>query len=366
MKINVLILVTEAIGGGVERLIYDQMRFYDKKRINLHVITLRKGYLETEFSETSANYMCLDINRRLSYRALKKLVCYIKSNQIDIVHTHLYLPDIYGFLVKMIVPRVKLFTTKHNTNQFRKKLFWGILDNILSLPAARIIAVSEAVKKFIAKYEYIPPNRISVIYHGVDINRFFKKVNIDDIRKQLRISKDNFVIGIIGRITEQKGHIYLLRAVAELKSKIPSIKLLVIGTGELQQELSDYCHKSNIENHVSFLGFRNDMPELYSLMNVLCLPSVYEGLGLVLVEAMLCNTITVGSKIHGIEEIINDGINGFLVPPRDSEALIKVLYKIYKSDYDKNMLVQARLAALQFDFTKNLKKIEKTYFDVLR
>lgn len=366
MKINVLILVTEAIGGGVERLIYDQMRFYDKKRINLHVITIRKGYLEKEFSETSANYMCLDVNRKVSYKVLKKLVCYIRSNHIDIIHTHLYLPDIYGFLAKMIVPRVKLFTTKHNTNQFRKKLFWGILDKILSLPAARIIAVSEAVKKFIAKYEYISPHRISVIYHGIDISRFTKNVNTGNIRNQLRISKNSFVIGIVGRITEQKGHVYLLQAIVELKVKIPGIKLLVIGTGELLQELSDYCNKLNIKKQVIFLGFRKDVPQLYRIMDVLCLPSIYEGLGLVLVEAMLCNTITVGSKIHGIEEIINDGINGFLVPPRDSEALTKVLYKIYKLDYNHNMRRRAKQTAYKFDYRKNLKKIEKTYFDVLR
>jgi len=366
MKKNILILVTEAIGGGVERLILDQMKYFDRSKFNLHVLTLRKGYLEEEFANTYADYLCLDAKKRISLQTIRYLLHYTKQYKIDVVHTHLYLPDIYGFLIKILNPKIKLISTKHNTNEFRKKIYWGLLDKLLSLPASQIIAVSRSVKKFISRYEFIPPQKIKVIYHGVDISRFTKTTSTGNLRKKFQIKKTDFVIGIVGRITAQKGHIYLLQAVAKLKSNIPNIKLLVIGTGDLQQELSNSCRILNIENQVKFLGFRQNMPELYRIMDILCLPSIYEGLGLVLVEAMLCNTITVGSKIHGIEEIINDGINGFLVPPRDSEALIKVLYKIYKSDYDKNMLVQARLAALQFDFTKNLKKIEKTYFNVLR
>ena len=94
-----MILVTEAIGGGVERLIYDQMNFYNKEYIDLHVVTIRKGYLDKQFSSTSAHYTCLGATGTLRYSTYKRLINYVKMNKIDIIHTHLYLPDLYGFLI---------------------------------------------------------------------------------------------------------------------------------------------------------------------------------------------------------------------------------------------------------------------------
>lgn len=365
MKKNILILVTEAIGGGVERLILDQMKYFDRSKFNLHILTLRKGYLEEEFANTYADYLCLDVKKRISLQTIRNLLHYTKQYKIDVVHTHLYLPDIYGFLIKILNPKIKLISTKHNTNEFRKKIHWGLLDKLLSLPASQIIAVSKSVKKFISRYEFIPPQKIKVIYHGVDISRFTKTTSIGNLRKKFQIKKTDFVIGIVGRITAQKGHIYLLQAVAKLKSNIPNIKLLVIGTGELQQELSNSCRILNIENQVKFLGFRQNMPELYRIMDILCLPSIYEGLGLVLVEAMLCNTITIGANIHGITEIIEDGVNGFLVPPRDVSALVHVIHKIHKLDYDHSIIKRAKQSALEFDYRKNLKKIEHEYLTIV-
>ena len=366
MKINVLIIVTEATGGGVERLIYDQMHYYDREKFHLHVITLRKGYLDTDFSCTPAQYRCLNAQRKICFKAIRSLVLYIKKHRIDIVHTHLYLPDIYGFILKTLIPNIKLFTTKHNTNQFRKNPFWGLLDNLLSVPATRIIAVSESVKKFISKYEHIPLKRIKVIYHGVDIKRFRSAKNTTSIRRSIGVPKNAFVIGIVGRITEQKGHKYLFDAVAKLREKISNIRLLVVGVGELEHELAEYRSKLGLQESIIFMGYRKDVPRLYSALDVLCLPSIYEGLGLVLVEAMLCNIITVATNVDGITEIIKDGINGFLVPPADSTSLARLLDKIFKGEYNRRMLVEARKTAMRFDYRKNLRVIEKEYVTVCK
>jgi glycosyltransferase involved in cell wall biosynthesis len=364
MKKNVLTLFTTAIGGGVERLILDQMKHFDHTKFNIYVVTLRTGYLDTEFNKTGATYCCLNSKRRISYATFKKLINYIKKNHIDIIHTHLYLPDIYGFLAKIAVPGIKLITTKHNTNDFRKKLYWGFLDYILALPASRIIAVSGSVKQFISHHEFIPSSRIMVIYHGVDVSRFKAKRNLKKLRTELSLQRKNFVIGIVGRITKQKGHKYLLEAAHSLREKIPDMHILIIGSGELENMFRQYCHDLEIEGIVTFLGYRSDMANLYSLMDVLCLPSIFEGLGLVLVEAMLCNTLTIGAEVDGIKEIIVDGHNGFLFPPRDSNALAELLYKIYKVGYKKEIIARARRTALRFDYRKNLREIENEYLRV--
>ena len=362
---NILILITTAIGGGAERLILDQMKYHDHARFNLHVVTLRQGYLDHEFSGTKANYYCLDSTRRLSYQTLKKLLDYIRKNRIELIHTHLYLPDIYGFLVKIAIPHIKLITTKHNTNDFRKKVYWGLLDNILSLPASQILAVSKSVREFFSKYELIPRSRIKVVYHGVDISRFRRNTKVARKRAELGLGKDDFVIGIVGRLMPQKGHKYLLEALSILSQKKIRPRLLIIGTGRLEDNLKRYSQKLGIENQVIFLGYRSDVVDLYSIMNVLCLPSIFEGLGLVIVEAMMCGTITVGAKVDGIVEIIEHGITGYLFPPKQSIALAEVVKEIYEKGPNKGMIERAKKNALRFDFRKNIRLIEDEYLKVL-
>jgi glycosyltransferase involved in cell wall biosynthesis len=100
-------------------------------------------------------------------------------------------------------------------------------------------------------------------------------------------------------------------------------------------------------------------------MDVLCLPSIYEGLGLVLVEAMLCGTLVVGSAVHGIKEIIDNNENGFLVPPRDSQALAKILLRISQKKYSKEIQDNAYNKAQLFDFRKNVRKIEACYINIM-
>jgi len=366
MKKRILVIIKAAVGGGAEKLVLDQMKYYDKDLFDLHVVALMKGHMEKEFIYTSACYTCFYSKTNLSIRTLKKILKYIHTHKIDLIHTHLYVPDIYGFLLKMAIPRIKLITTKHNTNDFRKKIYWGLLDNLLSWPACRIIAVSQSVKDFISKYEFIPQHRITMIYHGVDINQFKKKTNLIKLKQELNIKDDDFVIGIVGRMIKQKGHKYLLEAIAKLKDEISTIKLLIIGTGNLETSLKYYSKKLGIEKNVVFLGFRMDMTPLYSLMNILCLPSIFEGLGLVLVEAMLCQTITIGAEIHGITEVIQDGINGYLFPPKNSTALANIILKIYNSNFDKKIYEQAKKSTQRFDYKKNLIKIEKEYLRVLK
>ncbi len=367
MNKNILILLTASFGGGAERLILDQMKYYDRNKFNLHVITLKRGNLEDTFANINGvNYLCLNSKRKISLKTIKELLRYSKEKKINLIHTHLFLPDMYGFLIKILMPKIKLISTKHNTSEFRKKIHWGLLDKLFSLPANEIITVSKSVKRFISKYEFIPSHKIKVIYNGIDVSRFNEKPNFSQLKEELQIRDGNFVVGIVGRLTKQKGHKYLLKAVANLKKKIPNIRLLIIGVGKLMSELEKYAQELKIKENINFLGFRNDMPKLYSLMDVFCLPSLSEGLVLVIIEAMLCNTITVGSKVDGIEEIIDDEITGFLVPPKDSNALTKVLYKIFQGNFSREMLIKAKTKALKvFDFKKSLKKIEKVYLDVL-
>jgi glycosyltransferase involved in cell wall biosynthesis len=236
----------------------------------------------------------------------------------------------------------------------------------MAVPTDHIIAVSQSVKDFIVKYEFIPKNHITVIYHGIVFDRY--KTDDENVQQRLHnlgINTNTFVIGIVGRLTEQKGHRYLFDAVSLVKEYIKPFRLLIFGVGELKQQLQQYRDNLGLTDAIIFMGYEKHLAPYYRIMDVLCLPSIYEGLGLVLVEAMICGTIVVGSAVHGIKEIIDDNKNGFLVPPRDSQALAEILCRISQKKYGKKIHDNAHNKAKQFDFRKNMKKIEACYINIM-
>lgn len=358
---RVLALITASYGGGAERLLLNQIKYYNKEKIELHVITLRKGNLEKEFQKFK-NYKSLNLKSRFSFKGLFEIIHYIKQHNIEIVHSHLFEADAFGFLTKIFIPQIRLISTKHNTNDFRKKLYWGLLNKIISLPTYKVITVSDTVKRFVLKYEFINKNKVVTIYNGIDTQRFRKK-NTSKLRKELKLKKSDFIIGIVGRLHKQKGHKFLFQAVKKIKDQISGLKLLVIGDGELKKEFKDRVKKLHIEKNVLFLGFRNDIPELYSLMNVFCLPSLYEGLPLVLAEAMSTETLVVCSDIPNNMEIVVNGECGIVTRGGDSDEMTKVFLDIYKNSKKYEIIKRnARIRVIKkFDYKTNLKKIEEVY-----
>ncbi len=353
---KVLALITASYGGGAERLLLNQIKYHNRKKIDFYVISLRKGNLENEFRKYK-KYHSLDLHSRFSLPGLFKLIYFIKKNKIEVLHTHLLEADFYGFLVKIFCPKIRLISTKHNSNDFRKKLFWGIFNKIISLPA-QVIAVSDAVNDFIKRYEFI--YKAITIHNGIDTKRFRRK-DTTELRRELGIKKSDFVIGIIGRLHEQKGHKFLFKAIAELRN--PKIKLLVVGTGPLELQLKGMVKKLGIEKNVFFLGFRKDIPELDSLFDVFCLPSLYEGLPLVLAEAMSCGALVVCSDIPNNREVVENGKDGITFKTGNSHELARILLDIYSNPrkYDKIRKKARKKVIEKFDYKTNLKKIEEMY-----
>ena len=364
MKKNILVLLTASSGAGAERLVLYQMKNYDRKRFNLHVITLRKGNLEGEFGNVDKiNYSCVNSKRKLSLKPIKKLLGYVNKNKIELIHTHLIEADMYGFITKLMNPKIKLICTKHDTNEFRRKIFWRLINKLFSLNVNQVLAVSKSVKEFITKYEFIPPQKIKVLYNGINTNKFKISEDTKKLKQEFKLKDKDFIIGIAGRLIKQKGHRYLFKAIATLKDKIPGIKLLIVGDGEIRKELEEYVHKLNIEREVIFLGFRKDMPALYSLMDVFCLPSEFEGFGVVLIEAMACEKPVVATKVGGVPEVVLDGETGILVPPKNPDALAQAILKLLTNPVLSKGMGQAGRIRVEkyFAIGRMVKETEKVY-----
>ncbi len=231
----------------------------------------------------------------------------------------------------------------------------------------RIIADSQAVQRHLAAQQ-IPESQLLCIYEGVDITQY------QPLKTPRGQEKDSSVtLGIVGQIGERKGHLYALKALRSLLPLYPELKLWILGKEPEQsregytRKLQQYVQEHQLREHVLFWGFRSDIPELLEQLDILLLPSLQEPFGKIVIEAMAMEKPVIASNVGGVPEIIDDGITGLLVPPRDDEAIRRALEQLlHQRDRWKQMGRAGRKRVEQyFSLERNVKSTEQVYQQLL-
>jgi len=174
-------------------------------------------------------------------------------------------------------------------------------------------------------------------------------------------------VGTVGWLLPIKGPIYLLRAMAEVWKSYPQASLVYVGKGDLEKELRQEASRMGVPEKVWFLGWRDDIPEIMCILDIFALPSLNEGMGRVLVEAMAAGRPIVASNVGGIPDLVCQGKNGLLVPPEDPKALAReLLFLIANPDKRRKMGDTGRKMAVQFGVDSMVQKIDRLYRDLLR
>lgn len=260
---------------------------------------------------------------------LWQLVCFLRVQRPDVVHTHLIHGDLYGTLAARLAGVPFVVSSKHNDDVFRQQGFYVWLDRMLARRQNRIITISHHLKRFYVKVEGLPPGKIVTVHYGLAPGAFLRDTNDGaNVRAEWGVPTDAPLAGVVGRLTEQKGHTYLLDAFAEVIRALPSACLLVVGDGELRSALERQATRLGLHGNVTFTGRREDVPRIMMALDVLVMPSLWEGFGLVLLEAMAAGKPVVASRVGAIPEIVADGETGLLVPPRDPESLARALLAV--------------------------------------
>jgi glycosyltransferase involved in cell wall biosynthesis len=182
-------------------------------------------------------------------------------------------------------------------------------------------AVSEDLRRYLLDTFSLPEARVTTIPNGIDVERFAVPLDTSSLHRELGIREGALVIGSIGRLMEQKGMEYLLQAFARLSRRGSDMKLVIVGEGELRQDLECLARHLQVSDRVVFTGIRNDIPHLMRLFDVFVLPSLWEGQPITIVEAMAAGRAIVATDVGGNAEILHHGEFGVLVSPRDENAL---------------------------------------------
>ncbi len=256
---------------------------------------------------------------------LLKLANYLRQNNVDILHTHLFEPSVIGLLAGTLARTKMRIETRHYSDYHtRIHKRWHVrLDQLCTQLSHGVIAVSQHTADHMISAEQAPSEKLHVVLNGIDFTRVKLSANFD--RNQVRqefVNDETPLLLIAARLHPEKGYEYLFEAMTKLKAGFNGkIKLLVAGKGALLNHYQAMVRTLGCDDVVTFLGFRKDLPDLMAAVDLFVLPSVAEAFGLVLAEALYLGTPVVASRVGGIPEIVEDGIDGMLAPPANAQAL---------------------------------------------
>jgi len=319
--------------GGTEKFLYGLIKNLDKDKFEISIVsTWGSGVLEKDFQTLGLPIYFAGSRGCLSNIFAKifsvfgtafRLVVFLKKNKPDIVVTSLYQSDILGIFSSWLVGVKKRIIIQHDVK--RLNFFVRIIKKIFAINlATKIIANSNTTKDFLISFFGVPEKKISVIHNGV---------NMSDISRGVKeLGQDNIVFGIIGRLEPVKGHIYFLEAMKTLNREAIRPKALVVGDGELREKLQKFVEENNLEN-IQFTGMTEDVSAKLKLIDVLVVPSLSEGFGLVALEGLFAEKIVVASDLPAIREFIEHNNNGFLFEPSNSGKLAVILKQLV-TDFD--------------------------------
>ncbi|GAK53750.1 glycosyl transferase group 1 [Candidatus Moduliflexus flocculans] len=295
----------------------------------------------------------LVMRRHVDERLIWRLRHDMLAKQIQIVHTHLIHADLYGTIAARLAGVPVIVSSRHNDDQFRRHraLIW--LNRLLARWQIGIIVISDWVGRFLQEVEGIPAEKIMRIHYGLDPTPIEALADPTYIRQQFKIPDNVPILGTIGRLTEQKGQTFLLQAISRLTRDVPNLRFIIIGDGELRRELEEQAKTLDIAQNVIFTGLRpyHEAMRLLSGIDLFVFPSLWEGFGLVLLEAMALKKPIVASNISAIPEVVLDGATGRLVPPRDVESLTAAIREFLISPEKRTQCGMAGYARLQNEFT---------------
>jgi glycosyltransferase involved in cell wall biosynthesis len=198
-----------------------------------------------------------------------------------------------------------------------KMKLYARLDKSLLNRFDKVVAVSDTVKQEILNRN-ISSTRVLTIPNGIDVDRFNSRKRPDTLKREFGIDHNCRIIGTVGRLSEEKGHSHLLHAAEKVLRTCPDVVFLIVGDGPLREDLQDKAlqlAQGGSVNPFLFTGVRNDMEEIYSLMDIFVLPSLTEGLPMVLLEAMAAQKPVVATKVGAVPGVIDDGHSGLLISP---------------------------------------------------
>ena len=317
----------------------------------------------SEAQEQSQRVKTFPITGPFDFSLVKSIRKFIQNNNIDIVHTHGYREDLYAVLARL---DVALIATNHLWKRTNLKLkLYSIMDAWLLRSFDAIIAVSEQVKKDMLSM-YLSEKKISVVANGINTHLYSNPVPRDQALNSFQIPSEKTVVGTISSLTSEKGIDDLITALYSLRSQAPYLHLLIVGSGDQQENLKQQADTLGISQSITFAGRQSDINRMLSAMDIFALPSLNEGLPMALLEAMAAGKPAVASDVGDVSVAITSD-TGLLVHPGSPSELAHAILSLLNAPQQRIILGENARRCVNGQFSAHAMASEyaKIYDEVL-
>lgn len=380
---KVLHIITRLDKGGSPEIALSIAQRLDRDRYEVKLIsglTVEpqrhiKDYTEkTGVKVTFVTGLRREINPVKDFLAFLKLYWLIKRENPDIVHTHTSKAGILGRWAAELA-RVPIIIHMPHGHVFcgyygsLKSKFLVLLERVTAKITDSIITLTEIGKEEHVKYGIGREKQFIPIHNGIELRDYLDlKVDVAAKKRQMNLASSSVVVGVFARLEPIKGHRFVLEAAALVVKDFPELKVLVVGSGSLRERLEEKAKKLNLTRCVDFLGTIDDIREVLPICDIVVLPSLYEGFGIVLIEAQAAGKAVVATKVGGIPEVVKDGETGILVPSRDPQAMAEAIITLLSDKERCYNIGEAGRAWVAPRFSAELMvgKIEQLYQNLLR
>ena len=362
-KIRILHIIPNFGSGGAERLLVDLLESFDYGRFEMAAVSLypETGMpLEQEIRKKGINVFYLSKHRGPDLKMIPRLWRLFQMYRPDVLHSHRYVLR-YALLPSLKCTAHVRVHTVHNVaqkevDQLGKLIHQVAFRSTLIKPVSISQEVAATVKKLYGHTIETP-----IIYNGIPTRKFTAS-------QHRRRNNGRTILLHIGRFSPQKNHRLLIEVFSMVIKECPNIFLWLVGDGELRPAMEKIVADKGLKNRINFLGLREDVPKLLNNCDIFTLPSNWEGVPLTILEAMASGKPVVATSVGGVPELVENGISGILVRPRDAEVLAHALLRLAKDPslcQSMGQMAQKKAIA-RFDIAKTAREYEALYMTLLK
>jgi len=364
--------------GGAEKVVLSLIRNIDTESFELVPIiftnpSMQENIFFKYLNKSGKKYHAIFVNGyRIKYlNPLVNIVeaySVLRKHKFDLIHSHGYRADVIGGLLAKLTGLPLISMCHGFISNDRHLTIYNRLDRFMLRFARKIIAVSSGIKEELIR-SGIEAAHITTIQNAVDGSSESETITQNrQTRRQLcNLAEKDFVVGYVGRLSEEKGVKYLIEAISMLNESRVPVKLLIIGEGPQKKALEDFAKERSIEHIVLFAGFQNDIDSWLPAIDVFVLPSLTEGTPMSLLEAMALGIPVIASSVGGVPQVVDSEKNGILVSPGKPEDIKEAIQLLYNNeDLRKRFAEEAqKKIKLTYNIEDWIKKIENEYRNVI-
>ena len=300
-KINMLQMVNGfAVGGGEIKLL-ELIKLLNTEKYNITICSVGQGGpLQSEFEKLGHEVVVFPKKFSFDFSLVTKVAQLMKDKEIDLVQTTLFYADVIGayaaYLAK--VPIVVSWEAVSHPYRARHLMAYKLAKRKIDM----VVAVSDAIRHQVVEERGVEPEKATTIHYGIDLDKY--SISNKLTRADIGVRENDIVLGTVARYTDQKGHKYLIAAAPQIVEKFPNVRFVFVGDGPNRADMEKQIQQLGLQDHFLLLGFRDDVVDLLNIFDVFVLPSLYEGLPNVVLEAMACWKPVVATGVDGTVEAV--------------------------------------------------------------